>query len=130
MIKTFTLRLTDVQAEALDRLAFVYGASKNQIINALIAREYQCFLYGRLNEGTTPVNEEIIDISQESDFPTEYICDHGTSEDDGETVTYNATEIKQIIKCYDYAIEHSDDEKEINRLEDARREWVFKLKNS
>lgn len=39
-MKTFSLRLTDIEAEALERLARVNGLSKNKQIQALIARAY------------------------------------------------------------------------------------------
>lgn len=39
-MKTFTLRLTDDEAEALTRLAYIAGKSKNNYITGLIAAEY------------------------------------------------------------------------------------------
>lgn len=42
-MKTFTLRLDDTQAEALERLAALKGRSKNVLINELIAAEYNAW---------------------------------------------------------------------------------------
>ena len=42
-MKTFTLRLDDTQAEALERLAAIKGKSKNVLINELIAAEYNAW---------------------------------------------------------------------------------------
>lgn len=39
-MKTFSLRLTDLETEALERLARVNGLSKNKQIQALIVRAY------------------------------------------------------------------------------------------
>lgn len=44
-MKTFTLRLDDTQAEALERLAAIKGKSKNVLINELIATEYNAWDY-------------------------------------------------------------------------------------
>lgn len=39
-MKTFTLRLTDIEAEALERLAALRKVSKNQVIKDVIVEEY------------------------------------------------------------------------------------------
>ena len=119
---TFTLRLQENEADALDRLAFVYGVSKNRLVNALIANEYDNFING---EPVTLMDEELITMSMSKDFPDEYIEGRGKS---ANYTDYYIEEIRKIIKCYDYAIENTDKAEEVDALEAARHEWAEELK--
>jgi len=118
---TFTLRLQELEAEALERLSFVYGTSKNRLINALIAREYESFING---EETTPTDTELFYISYNQDFPGNFEERFGTMP--GSEI--GKDNLKKIIKCYDYAIEH-DEGNNANKLEAERGEWVEVYKN-
>lgn len=112
---TFTLRLQELEADALERLAFVYGVSKNRLLNALIANEYENFV--GLRE-TTPPDKELIYISVDEDFPGDI-----TEVMDGKK-EYSKSDIKRVLKCYDFAIEHTENKEVIESLETDRREWV------
>lgn len=119
---TFTLRLRENEAEALNRLSYVYGVSKNTLINVLIAREYNAFTG---NDSETPMDEELLYMSLGKDFPQDYIEGRGRCSDVSE---YDNAKIRRIVKCYDYAIEHAG-EKDTANLKEARSEWVEEWKN-
>ena len=107
---TFTLRLKDEEAKALDRLSYVFHQSKNQLITSLIAREYEAFISG---EETAPSDSEILYISDDADFPREYA--------EGK----DANEFKNtIIRCYNYAISKAKTDEEKDALFDGRCEYL------
>lgn len=118
---TFTLRLQELEAEALERLSFVYGTSKNRLINALIASEYESFMGGG---NTTPTDTELFCISYTQDFPDEFTEHFGAMPGD----EIGKDNLKKIIKCYDYAIEN-DEGNNGDKLEADRGEWVEVYKN-
>ena len=118
---TFTLRLQELEAEALERLSFVYGTSKNRLINSLIAKEYESFING---EETTPTDTELLYISYNQDFPDTLEDCFGAMPGD----EIGKDNLKKIIKCYDYAIEH-DEGNNGDKLEAQRGEWVEVYKN-
>lgn len=58
-MKTITIRLSDVEAWALDRLAGVNGLSKNkQIVNLIVNA------YGEIDEGADIVENDIISVTE------------------------------------------------------------------
>ena len=59
-MKKFTLRLTDTEAEALERLAYMHGVSQNRIIEVAIANMYASLDGDALVEWPT---EKILRIS-------------------------------------------------------------------
>lgn len=63
-MKTFTLRLTDTEAEALERLAAIHKVSKNQLIKNIITAEYT-----DVDPMAICVDNEIDCISSAADFP-------------------------------------------------------------
>lgn len=63
-MKTFTLRLTDVEAEALERLAVVDKISQNQAIKQLICKEYL-----RFDDDCIAFDNELDSISDITGFP-------------------------------------------------------------
>lgn len=63
-MKTFTLRLTDVESAALERLAVIDKISQNQAIKQLICKEYL-----RFDDDCIAFDNELDSISDAPDFP-------------------------------------------------------------
>lgn len=63
-MKTFTLRLTDLELTALERLAALYKVSKNQLIKDLIIEKY-C----KLDADAILFDGELDSVSDASCFP-------------------------------------------------------------
>jgi hypothetical protein len=62
-MKTFTLRLSDIEADILDRLSIVYGKSKNSVITSILAKEYSS-----IDPGTRIIGGEALWISDDTTF--------------------------------------------------------------
>lgn len=93
-MKTFTLRLTDLEAEALDRIAYFDGRSKNKVIESLIACRYNEI------EGGTVEDGELYFLS----LPEELADFFGPLYADNENATRG--DIALAIKYYDFGIEN------------------------
>ena len=63
-MKTFTLRLTDLEAEALERLAALEKVSKNQLIKNTITENYS-----DIDTAAVIIDNELISISTAYAFP-------------------------------------------------------------
>lgn len=63
-MKTFTLRLTELEAEALERLAALHKVSMNQYIKDLITEEYCDY-----DAHASCVDGELDSIASETSFP-------------------------------------------------------------
>lgn len=118
----FTLRLRENEAEALDRLAYVYGVSKNRLLNSLIADEYESGLYDTDNP---PADNELIYFPGPYDFAYQLAHDLANLNNNEE---WTPQELRRIIKCFDYAIEHTDDPIRAAVLEEDRGIYVEDLK--
>lgn len=94
---TFTTRLKDEEAEALTRLAYLHGVSKNRLLSALIAAEYEKIING---DELTPPDEELLTISDAELLPAEY--GHGISDPDNPS----RDESRRLARCYKYAADH------------------------
>lgn len=125
---TFTARLKDEEAEALTRLAYLHGVSKNRILSALIAGEYE-----RLTSGDelTPPDEELVFISSPDGFPAEYTKgrDGFNLDSPRDFQKLDRAEQRRALRCYDYAIENTDEDEEeiINDLTKTRTDYYVNM---
>lgn len=111
-MKTFTLRLTDNEAAALETIAFFKGVSKNKALEKMIACEYEYI------DDAAVYDEEIVFIT-----PPEDIALYG-----GLPLLHDArsrAEILEAIQYFDYGIErhsgkgkHSHSKEELMELKE------------
>lgn len=124
-MKTITLRLTDNEAEALNRIAFLHGMSKNKLMAALIIREYgntTCF-----HEKPDP--EENMNFlycfSGPEDFADEMFYNYERVIENGVELPITARECAQrILRAYDYALESLTDPAELERVEAQKQATI------
>lgn len=116
-MKTFTLRLTELEADALERLAYVNGKSKNKMITSMIANAY-----GDTDTGSLVLGDEIINMSLDNDFwrgAKEALFDKMNDE------RYLADEdVIKVLRAVEYAMEKTEDPKVIDRLEGEKAEII------
>lgn len=122
-MKTFSLRLTDIEAEALERLARVNGLSKNKQIQALIARAYtevdSCaqIIMGDLQS---------IDAVEKSLF-----CTMAESAEEAESAgNHELARIKaeQAYRQYKYVTEEKAGEEEnMNEICDSHYDYILEI---
>lgn len=98
-MKTITLRMTDKEAEALERLAYIRGQSKNKALTSLLVEEYTNIGGGIAVD--TPGGLEIVAMPDAADFGefvqnTVYESDKKPSRQD----------LYTVLKALDYSIEH------------------------
>lgn len=118
-MKTFTLRLSDGEAEALERLAYVCSKSKNSFLRDRIKTEYL--------ETLDPIKKgvpflfnglDISDITPTGEWPRVY----------AEVMCKNAPESREAfynaVKIYNYAVKYAKTEED---AEAHLREKVEKL---
>lgn len=121
-MKTFTLRLTDLEAEALDRLAYIAGQSKNKLIECLIAREYG----NTLNDTGVVIGDELLYLVDNACFAETIADQTAAALNDGSPAVADSDVIK-VARCYDYAIEHAANDEEGQALEKKKYQAVFDL---
>ena len=92
-MKTFTLRLTDEEAEALARIAYLSGVSKNKVLQQLISNEYATI------DATATEAGEILYIRSMAD-----IADEDLDLLDEEPTRSN---LLKALKYFNYAIEYN-----------------------
>ena len=112
-MKTFTLRLSDEEAEALNRLSYISGLSKNKAIVAMIAGTYYDMISGEDFEKALQGEITPFFFNDLNNFP------YDTYEAIGEIDERKAT---LILKCYDYSISHISDKYEKEKLEEEMKE--------
>ena len=111
-MKTITIRLTDVEAWALDRLAGVNGLSKNkQIVNLIVKA------YGEIDEAADIVEDDIIGITDGPGWAK--FARDDLANKDGDTKKTLATAIKIIRYVLENECTGAKDE-DIAYLEDLR----------
>lgn len=103
-MKTFTLRLTDTEAEALERLAALLKVSKNQAIKEVIAEKYCLF-----DVAATCIDGELDQLTFLSDFPLSV----AKSDYSGATHIYELRAAKYVRSVY----AESDDVSEADFVE-------------
>ena len=116
-MKTFTLRLTDLEADALERLAYVNGKSKNKMITSMIVNEY-----GNIDAETLVLEDEIIGLTLDENFW------HGAYT----TLLNKATEenaltdadIAKALRAVEYVIERTEDPETIEKLAGAKADII------
>lgn len=126
-MKTLTLRLTDLEAEALERLAYINGKSKNKYLTTLIAdglAEYE--------PGT--VDGEIVFITERPRFAIEvynrYLDDIRNQEK-----RVNEKDLLKLVRAVDYSIEAFEPGIDqvngvmLEELENIKKEVVITLSN-
>lgn len=118
-MKTFTLRLTDIEAEALERIAYFKGVSKNTALTMMIANEYDNVEPGSVE------NSKIWFVS----------CPEDLAGSIGRDIFENAenrSDIAEAIKYFEYGIEKHSGDTETTPIEDLERlkaEAIEELRN-
>lgn len=132
-MKTFTLRLSDEEAEALNRLAYIMGMSKNQLIASAICRDYNAFV----DDGTVITAREEIDpylFEGNKNFAFNRVKECVDVLDDYGADSYEGGEaleaLRHAIKCYDYAIENETDPRTLEQLELEKSDAVNLLREN
>lgn len=117
-MKTFTLRLTDDEAEALERIAYFRGVSKNTALTTMIAEEY-----------------DNIEPGSVEDFKIWFVsCPEDLAGSVGRDLFVNAEnrgDMVEAIKYFEYGIEnHSGDKRTtpIEELEKLKTEAIDTLR--
>lgn len=122
-MKTFTLRLQDSEAEALERLAFVHGVSKNKILIALISNSYFA-IPTEIISTAEAVDPEMLTSAESWPRELEKIFDEMERQP-------GKGEIKRLLKCYDYALERGNIDGETeNELREKRKKWLEQLRRA
>lgn len=118
-MKTFTLRLTEDEAEALERIAYFRGVSKNTALTTMIAEEY-----------------DVIEPGSVEDFKIWFVsCPEDLASSVGRDLyigAENRAEMIEAIKYFEYGIEnHSGDKRttSIETLEQLKTEAIDALRN-
>lgn len=117
-MKTLSLRLTDMEAEALERIAYLAGVSKNKALQQLIANAYENIDIGATDGGN------IVYLSSMGNLAKNQMA---VLEEDPQR-----SQLLKVLKYLDYAIEHhaGDDlyELPITELEERRQDVILDLK--
>lgn len=120
-MKTITLRLTDNEAEALNRIAFIHGMSKNKLMAALIIREYgntTCF-----HEKPDPEENTLFlyCFPDTDEFAERMFSEYEGAYENGTELPITAKECaKRVLRAYDYALATLTDPAEIEHMETRR----------
>lgn len=107
-VKTFTLRLTELEAEALERVAFIEnevrpgGQSKNKLIVEWIAKEYAKY------EEHAVINNRIRSIAPPDAFAAALV--HRVEFYD----QYDEEELLPVLAAIEYAAKHINDDGQYN----------------
>ena len=118
-MRTITIRLSEVEAWALDRLAAVNGLSKNKQIVNLIVKEY-----GEIDPGADIVENDLIGITADICWPDSYY-----NETDGKTEKEILT---KAIKIARYVLENEctgASDEQIACIEDLRDDLLQKYRD-
>ena len=126
-MKTFTLRLTDNESAALDRMAACYGMSKNKVLTALIADSYEDLMFFEKQPDQTENTAFLYYFENLEAFP--HIMEEHFR--DAEKLPISEKKcIKRILAAYDYAIETSDDQNDLKRLEEEKERFLEEVEES
>lgn len=115
-MKTFTLRLTDLEAEALERLAHVNGESKNRMITSLIANEY-----GRTDTDSIILNGEVVSMTLGKDFYRGVIAAFWEKAV-GDSVP--DAELAKTLRAIEYSKDKANDPDEIEAMEQEKERII------
>lgn len=116
-MKTFSLRLTDEENEALARIAYLSGVSKNKALQQLIANEY-----AKIDEGSTEA-AEILYLRSMADIADEEL-------DLSEKI--DRSKLLKALKYINYSIEYNSAGycgEDIDILESRKADLLEKLRN-
>lgn len=113
-MKTFTLRLNETEAEALDRMAAVEGISKNELLRAMIVRKYT-----GIDSICAWIEDELLMITDLSDFTAAIEQTFNERE-------INGTHIKEkeVIRAYDYAMDNEQDETILESIKANKERFI------
>lgn len=121
-MKTITLRLTDNEAEALSRIAFLHGMSKNKLMAALIIQEYgrlTCFCEKPDPEENTCF---LYCFPDPEAFAYDMFYEYERAVESGAELPITAKECaKRILRTYDYALENLTDPAQLERVEEHKQ---------
>lgn len=113
-MKTFTLRLSDAEAEILERINFLYfGPSKNKTINELISWFYSSVVGDPLYDRSGVVSDAA--VLAESRCEDAMLTPEPLKE----------KAIREAGKFIDYAIKGLEKAEEIKRLEELRKSTIL-----
>jgi len=117
-MKTFSLRLTDNEAEALNRISSCYGMSKNKMLTTLIAKSYTDMMYFEPKPDMSDYTSFTYCFEDLRAFPDQMIEHY----DEGGPFTISNKEcIKRILAAYDYALETENDPAELEKIEKGKQ---------
>ena len=116
-MKTFTLRLTDEETEMLERMAYIYGKSKNKVITELMKQAYLTMDLFAEKTGF---------ISDNMDFAKSVYKEMIEGYRAG---AYTTPELLAADNYIDYAIEHTENAEELNALEKMKEDLYNEAHN-
>lgn len=118
-MKTITIRLSENEAKALDRLASVSGLSKNKQIVHLIASAY-----GELDKGAVIIKGDILSVTQGLEWAK-------LVNDDLADKEISKKEIEEAIRIVQYVLDNecgSAQDDEISNIKDLRKNLLRKYR--
>ena len=93
-MKTFTLRLTENGAEALERLAYLYGKSKNGYLVSLINKQYL-----QLDPDCSLIDNDFIRITNTAELPGVIVNDEIIANDNISDTAFDNMLLKAYRAC-------------------------------
>ena len=102
-MKTFTLRLSDTEAEILERLNYILGPSKNKSIARILKDVYQSIDPNYYLNGT---------VSDAADLAAIYYSAAGQTEN----ISLREADLLDAFSFINYAIEHAEKGEEAEEL--------------
>lgn len=120
-MKTLTLRLTDNEAEALDRMAAVYDMSKNKLLTALIIDGYDNMTCFRKKPDPEENTLFLYCFPDTDEFVERMFSEYAKAYENGTELPITAKECaKRVLRAYDYALATLTDPAKIKHMEKRR----------
>lgn len=124
-MKTFTLRLSDLEAEALELIAFCHGQSKNKVLSSLIGSEYNQLLFW----GNTHIDDDsellYLDLPENLPAVARHEWEHEVFADDADA---DPKPRRLLLRIYNYAIENTEDKEKVDKLIEERDEYLREIR--
>lgn len=118
-MKTFTLRLTDPEAEALERLAQINGKTKKRTLTGLVAKAYK-----DTDDTAFILEDEIIALSPVEKFGLYAGKTFNRKIDIGDNVFISEADIIKVLRALDYSINNATDPATIETLTSAKDAFI------
>ena len=124
-MKTFTLRLTDNEAEALSRMSACYGMSKNKLLTMLIADEYENLMFFEPQPDPTKNTAFLYMFESMADFPRIMMEHFYDLTSNGKEFSISGGQcVTRILSAYDYVLETETDPNKLAEVEKEKEQYI------